>query len=60
MKAADILPYQRIHFWNPTNGHQPSDVVILATFADDAQDRIIEGGDAPERAGPERPLFPVW
>ena len=101
MKAADILPYERIHIWNATNGYRletyalagpagsgvvcingaaarhahPGDVVILATFADveeaeartwkptvvrvDAQNRIIEGGDAPERAGPERPLFPV-
>jgi aspartate 1-decarboxylase len=101
MKAADILPFERIHVWNATNGYrletyalpgpegsgvicvngaaarhaQPGDVVILATFADveeaeartwkptvvrvDAQNRIIEGGDAPERAGPEHPLFPV-
>jgi aspartate 1-decarboxylase len=101
MKAADILPHERIHIWNATNGYrletyalpgpagsgvicvngaaarhaQPGDVVILATFADveeaeartwkptvirvDAQNRIVEGGDAPELAGPQRPLFPV-
>jgi aspartate 1-decarboxylase len=101
LRAADILPYERIHIWNATNGYrletyvlpgpagsgvicvngaaarhaQPGDIVILATFADvdeaeartwkptvirvDADNRIIPGGDVPERPGPERPVFPV-
>ena len=101
LQAADILPYERIHIWNATNGYrletyalpgpagsgvicvngaaarhaQPGDIVILATFADvdeaeartwkptvirvDGQNRMIPGGDVPERPGPDRPAFPV-
>lgn len=101
LQAADILPYERIHIWNASNGYrletyalpgpagsgvicvngaaarhaQPGDIVILATFADveeaeartwkptvirvDAQNRILPGGDVPERPGPNRPAFPA-
>jgi aspartate 1-decarboxylase len=101
LQAADILPYERIHIWNASNGYrletyalpgpagsgiicvngaaarhaQPGDIVILATFVDvdeaeartwkptvirvDAENRILPGGDVPERAGPDRPVFPV-
>lgn len=100
LRAADILPYERIHIWNASNGSrletyalpgepgsgvicvngaaarhaQPGDIVILATFADvedaeartwrptvvrvDAQNRMLPAGDAPERPGPQRPMFP--
>jgi aspartate 1-decarboxylase len=101
LQAADILPYERIHIWNASNGArletyalpgpagsgvicvngaaarhaQPGDIVILATFADvedaeargwkptvirvDGENRILPGGDVPERAGPSRPVFPI-
>jgi aspartate 1-decarboxylase len=51
LRAADILPYERVHIWNASTGSR------LETYAlPDAKNRIVEG-PAEEVPGPGKPFL---